>query len=381
MTNDRSTTTKQNKFMNPIVRNILIIAFIVLAVLSVYYLQEVFIYLGIAAVVSLLGRPIMHFFEELKIGNFTLPTSVSAFLTIFIFYAVLALFVLAFVPLIIEQAKLILSIDINTAISSLDQPIEQADALMHKYSLMDPDIHLRDQLTTYLKGFFNFERLQGVFGSVFGFLGNILALLIATFSVTFITFFFLTDKQLLYNMAYSLVPQQWEKGYDKVVNQSKTLLTRYIFGIIVQIVVVAIYVTLAMNIIGIENALLIGVFAGLVNIIPYVGPVLALAFAVFVAITTNLEMDFYTQMVPMLIKVAVALLSMQMLDNLLLQPFIFSNSVKAHPLEIFILILVAGTLFGVLGMVLAIPVYTIFRVVAKEFLSEFKVIKSLTQNI
>lgn len=367
--------------MNPILRYALIVIFVVLAILSFYYLSEIFIYLGIAAVISLMGRPVMHFLDELRLGRFDMPTSIAAFLTLALFYGVLSLFVLAFVPLIIEQVKLISNIDVNQVVSNLDEPINKADALMHKYVVMDPDIHLRDQLTDYIQGLVNFERIQGIFGSVFGFLGNILNIFIAAFSVTFIAFFFLTDRELLYNMIYSVVPTQMEGSFDKVVNQSKTLLTRYIFGIIAQIIGVSIFVTIIMKIIGVENALLIGVFAGLVNIIPYVGVVMGLAFGLFVGVTTNLDMDFYTQMVPLLIKIAVGFGAMQLLDNLLLQPYIFSNSVKAHPLEIFILVLVAGTLFGVVGMILAIPVYTILRVVAKEFLSEFKVIKSLTKNI
>ena len=92
-------------------------------------------------------------------------------------------------------------------------------------------------------------------------------------------------------------------------------------------------------------------------------------------------MDFYTQMMPLLIKILIAFGAMQFLDNIILQPLIFSNSVKAHPLEIFLLILIAGTMFGIFGMILAIPVYTILRVVAKEFLSEFKVVQTLTKNI
>ena len=67
-----------------------------------------------------------------------------------------------------------------------------------------------------------------------------------------------------------------------------------------------------------------------------------------------------------------------MLDNFILQPFIFSNSVRAHPLEIFIVILMGATVNGVLGMVLAIPTYTVLRVLASVFFSEFKIVKSIT---
>jgi predicted PurR-regulated permease PerM len=70
-----------------------------------------------------------------------------------------------------------------------------------------------------------------------------------------------------------------------------------------------------------------------------------------------------------------------LLDAFLIQPNLLGNSVKAHPLEIFLVILIFGTLGGIVGMLLAIPVYTILRVVAKEFLSEYKVVRELTNHL
>ena len=72
---------------------------------------------------------------------------------------------------------------------------------------------------------------------------------------------------------------------------------------------------------------------------------------------------------------------MQLIDNILLQPNIFSKSVKAHPLEIFIVVMMGAKIGGIAGMVLAIPFYTAFRVIGKVFLSEFKVIQKLTRNM
>jgi len=72
---------------------------------------------------------------------------------------------------------------------------------------------------------------------------------------------------------------------------------------------------------------------------------------------------------------------MQLLDNFFLQPTIFGRSVKAHPLEIFIVVLVGAKLGGILGMVVAIPAYTVFRVIGKVFFSEFKVIQRITQGL
>lgn len=103
----------------------------------------------------------------------------------------------------------------------------------------------------------------------------------------------------------------------------------------------------------------------------------------FITISSNLDLglDFYTEMLPLILKVIGAFAAMQMLDNFVLQPFIFSNSVLAHPLEIFIVILVGAKLSGILGMILAIPVYTVIRVIARAFLSEFKIVQKLTGHL
>lgn len=83
----------------------------------------------------------------------------------------------------------------------------------------------------------------------------------------------------------------------------------------------------------------------------------------------------------MLLKVAVAIFAVQFIDNSVLGPMIFSKSVQAHPLEIFIVTLVAAKLGGVIGMVLGIPVYTILRVIARTFFSEFKFVQRLTGRL
>jgi len=113
-------------------------------------------------------------------------------------------------------------------------------------------------------------------------------------------------------------------------------------------------------------------------VIPYIGPLLGAIFAVFITISSNLDLEFYNEMLPLLIKVVVIFASMQLIDNIILQPLIFSRSVLAHPLEIFLIILMGAQLYGIVGMVLAIPAYTVIRVIAKEFLNKFKIVQKLT---
>ena len=145
--------------------------------------------------------------------------------------------------------------------------------------------------------------------------------------------------------------------------------------------IITLIVSTSLTILGVKNALLIGFFAAIMNVIPYIGPVIGAGFAVMITLSSNLDLPFYTEMMPLITKVLIVFGIMQLLDNVLLQPIIFSKSVKAHPLEIFIIVLVGAKLGGILGMVLAIPFYTAFRVIGKVFLSEFKVIQQLTKHM
>ncbi|MGB0424108.1 MAG: AI-2E family transporter, partial [Flavobacteriales bacterium] len=132
---------------------------------------------------------------------------------------------------------------------------------------------------------------------------------------------------------------------------------------------------------GIENALLIGFLAGIINLVPYLGPIIGACIALFVTLTTGLSAETGIELIPLMGRIVLVFAIVQLTDNFLIQPYVFSTSVKAHPLEIFVVISIAGTLAGVTGMILAIPAYTLIRIVAKEFLSGFKIVDSLTKNL
>lgn len=213
---------------------------------------------------------------------------------------------------------------------------------------------------------------------VVGFLGNFLILIT---SVTFIAFFFLKDEKLFGRALKALVPKRRLNEMDTALTAIKRLLTRYFSGILVQITLITIYVTVLLSFFGIPNAFLIAFFAAVVNVIPYLGPLLGALFAMLVIISSNVDANFYVITWPMLIKAFGAFASMQIVDGFILQPYIFSNSVSAHPLEIFIIVVIGAKLGGITGMIVAIPAYTIIRVVAAVFLKEFRLVQKLTQSI
>lgn len=161
------------------------------------------------------------------------------------------------------------------------------------------------------------------------------------------------------------------------------LLVRYFVGLLLEVLGVMALNTIGLTIVGLgfSNAVVIGLVTGVLNVIPYIGPMIGVFFGLAVGVVLNLGLDFYDQMLPLLIYMTIAMLLTQLIDNVVFQPFIYGSSVHAHPLEIFLVILMAGSMAGILGMILAIPSYTVLRVVLKEFFNKYKLVKKLTQSL
>jgi predicted PurR-regulated permease PerM len=215
-------------------------------------------------------------------------------------------------------------------------------------------------------------------GYVMGFFGNFVLLVS---SVSFIAFFFLKDEELFARGIKSVVPDEYLERVDTALAQIKKLLTRYFGGIVLQVGSLAAYLAVFLGVVGVESSILIAVFGAVMNIIPYVGLIIGLLFGLLLAVSSHLDAAFYAEMLPLMIWVTIAFVSMHFLDSFLLQPIIFSSSILAHPLEIFIVIIAGAKLGGIMGMVVALPLYTIFRVIAAEFFSQFKIVKALTDHL
>jgi predicted PurR-regulated permease PerM len=159
------------------------------------------------------------------------------------------------------------------------------------------------------------------------------------------------------------------------------MLGKYFTGVLIDVLFVSSFVSIGLMIIGAKYALVIGAFAGIMNIIPYVGPLISGAFAIIVGVSSNLSLDFYSGIVPLTEKIIVVFVLMNLIDAFLVQPFVFSNRVKAHPIEIFAVILIAGSISGVGGMIVAVPLYTVCRIIAREFFSKYQFVRKLTDEL
>jgi predicted PurR-regulated permease PerM len=293
---------------------------------------------------------------------------------------VLALLLVLFIPLIVQQANNLAGVDYQSIAQALREPMSQLTLWLESRGLIDQQISAEDQLqySLRLQDWFKPAKIGDFFTFLLTAAGNVLIGLVlrAVYHL-----FLLARRDDVFRLPRGHHAQQYENNIRQAFLEIERLLTRYFGGLLIQISILTAFMWILLSLLGIENALLIAFFAALINLIPYVGPLIGAIFGVFITISANLDLNFYEQMLPLIIRVAASFAAMQMLDNYVLQPVIFSKSVKAHPLEIFIIILMGAKINGIMGMVLAIPVYTVLRVVAKTFLSELRVVQALTDSL
>ena len=341
------------------------------------YMLNILGYILIAWVLSMMGKPVMNFFlEKLKLKRLKSGATISALLVMLIYFIIFFLFFVIILPPVINQLDILAHLDYEKVFEPLQEPLTSLQNKLIDLGLLNPEDISRQNIKTVFLKFFNLEGLSTAFSSLINFASNIL---VGIFSVAFITFFFLKDSDMFSNIITSLVPEKHTEKTLLALEETSKLLRRYFAGIALQIIILMSFVFILLTILGIKDALIIAFFAAIINVIPYIGPLIGAVFGIFIVLTNNLGMDFYDVIVIKLVKVVATFIIMQMLDNYILQPMIYSDKIKAHPLEIFIVILVGANIYGILGMVLAIPVFIVLRAIAKVFFSNFRVVKKITE--
>ena len=350
----------------------------VIFILFIWYFSNIVFYILAAAVISFVGRPLVHVLDSLRIGRVKLPHALSALITLLVMFGLVTALFSVFVPLIARQASILTTIDTEAVMAGLREPLAFVDSTLHRFSLLREGEGIEQAIVEKLKSLINVATFTNALNYVIAFTGTFF---MAVFSILFISFFFLKDDTLFYDSFMLLVPQKYNPSAARIMKEVKRLLTRYFMGLLIELSSMITLITLGLTLFGVENALLIGFIGGLMNIIPYLGPIIGASIGILIGIISALSLGAYTSMLPLSLTIVAVFGVSNLIDNILLQPLIYSTSVKAHPIEIFLVIIIAGSLFGVVGMILAVPAYTVIRVILREFFSEMRIVKKLTENM
>ncbi len=358
---------------------------VLIGVYLIWYFKAIVFFIFISAILSLITRPVFNFLQGVKRGKqkskLHLSKTWSALITVLVLWLFLLGFVSYVVPFLIEEVQFLSQVDFFMMLERLDKATTPIFKPLNDTIIGNVGVPLiKEQLNEFLVSIFDFGKLQEMVSSIADFIGNTF---MALFSVSFITFFLLRDEWLLLEAIKMFVPEIYYLGVEHMLWSINRLLRRYFIGIVVQITLISILVICGFLIVGLEfrHALIIGLFSGFINIIPYLGPIIGATFGSLVSLVVFLQMVNPPSIFLFMGGVLLIYVIVQLLDNVVFQPVIFSTSVKAHPLEIFLVIIMAGYIGGMIGMFLAIPVYTIIRVVAKEFFSKYNLVRKLTGKL
>lgn len=355
---------------NGILRALLTVVVIGLILLFLYQISTVLTYLVVSMILTMIGKPILNFFKKRLKFNHIFATIA----TIFIFVLIILGFILMFIPLISSQGQNLSLLNTAAIEKNITELVNQIKVFLDSHNIDSSRVLKEANISSKI----NFTFIPDFLNSI---LGTISSLGVGLGSVLFITFFFLKDRVLFLRGAKKLIPDSYEEQFLNSFEKINDLLSRYFIGLLLQLFIVFLLYLIVLIIFGIPNALIIAFLCAVLNIIPYVGPLIASILAALLTMLSNLGNDFQTEILPTTIYVLIGFWIVQIIDNNVSQPVIFSKSVSSHPLEIFLVILIAGFLSGILGMIIAVPLYTIMKVIGKEFLPENKIIQLLTKNI
>jgi len=342
---------------------------VVLMVFAVWFFSNIFIYVAISLVLATMLRPLTNQVSRFQIFGGGVPRPLAILLSFSVVVAVISLFVVLFIPLVTAQIEVLAHLDFSQVFDSLIQPVRWFEHILISNNLSArPEGFMVESFKSGVLDFVNRINFTDVLNQLISFTGNIFVGLLA---VTFITFFLLYEDGIIRRHIIALVPNQYFEVFISALYKIEKLLSNFLIGILFQMFSIFTIASVGLSIAGINYALTIAVFAAVANLIPYLGPLLGGIFGIVVAVSTSGDLTLSNDTLILVVKVFSVFGIVQATDNILLQPLIFSKSVKAHPLEIFVIIFVGATIAGIPGMIAAIPVYTVLRVSTSEIYAGF----------
>ena len=343
-----------------------------------WYFSSTVIYILVSAVLAIVGRPLVRLISRLKVGKWSVPRWLSAMITLVVMWVVLVGFCLLVVPLVVGKVSSLAALDLGSVLANIQEPLENIQHYLSNLAIMpEQTVSVSEIIVGWLRKVVDYQTINTAFSSV---VDITLTLVVAFFSVSFITFFFLKEDGLFYKMVTALFPSRYVDNVTRALDKITHLLSRYFTGLLFESLILMTVISVVLMLFGlaVEDACFIGVIMGVMNVVPYAGPVMGGIASIFVGIVAPIEgcTIGYTLAV-----IVGTLLTVKGIDDFVIQPTLYSERVNAHPLEVFIVILLAGSAGGILGMLLAIPSYTVLRVFAKEFFSQYTLVKNLTKDI
>lgn len=331
---------------------------------------DILLYVVISLIIATILRPLVNYLNKLYFFGFSLPKVFSIIIGYSILVGFIILFIGLFVPLVSDQILILNQLNYDTLYQNISEPIAAVEHFLIESipSIGEPGF-LIEAVRENILEFVQTLDFSSLLNNLLSFTGSFFVGLLA---VTFISFFMLFEKGLVRRRFISIIPNKYFEVSIGAIYKIESLLSNYLLGLLFQMIAIFTIAAVGLSILGVKYAITIAVFAAVANLIPYAGPILGSSFGIIVGVTTGGLFEMNNDLFILLIKILSVFAVVQITDNILLQPLIFSKSVKAHPLEIFVIIFAGASLAGVVGMIAAIPAYTILRVIFVELYNGYR---------
>ena len=341
-------------------QSILLYALCLLAIgFLTWFFSNIVLYFSCALVLSTLLKPIVNALYRLCAFNTRMHRSLVILLSFALILLVLWAVFSLFLPLIRDQIAVLNALSYERFLRGLELPLSHIEDWLIRLHITDQTPgFLLDIIRTQLFSFFESIEIGMLLNEFVGFTGGVF---IAVISIVFLTFMLLYEEQFLYRSFIAFVPNRYFEVIISWAFRVEQQFVSYLGGLFTQMGIIFFISTCGLAIINVKYAATIGLFAALANLVPYLGPILGTFFAIVVSLSAYTMDIFSYEAFSLVLQIGLVFLFVQLIDNLLVQPLVFSRSIKAHPIEVFLIIFVGANIAGILGMILAIPAYTIVK--------------------
>lgn len=328
--------------------------------------QTMFLPFLLAGVLFYLLRPVVNIMERFKIPR------VVSILIIYIAGIGLVTFIVFLIgptlqkqvmnlvdnaPMLFDEVrKLIISLENNPWIQEQFQPSET-------FSIEN----LTENIADYLAAAFDF-----LGNNIAGFIGAVTSFVLVIIVLPFILFFLLKDGDKAPDQVLRFLPEKQQVEGKRILSDMDSKLSSYIQGQLIVSLFVGTLMYISYLIIGVDYSLLLALFAMVTNVVPFVGPWIGTIPAVIVAV-----IDSWVTM----LWVIVAIVIVQQIESNLISPNVMGKKLKVHPLTIIVLILVAGRFGGLIGLILAVPLYAVTKVVVSHMYRLLQLRKKVDEEL
>lgn len=334
----------KNITLERVVKSLLALAGVTVVGLLLYYYSTLLGYAIIAMIFSYILDPLVNRMQSAGMNRtLSITLTLSALILILVWIST------NIIPIIANQmVELAAQLNVQN-IESITEQIE--NRLTQKFRFL-PEGFLSDNLVNVLQNVFDVGEIPAALSNIIGIFTNIFY---ATLIIPFATFFFLKDGTKIRRDLLQIVPNKYFETTLSLIDKIESRLGLYLRSVLLQSFIVAFASYIALTIVGLNNALSVGIAVGLANTIPYFGPIIGYILSIIVSI---IEVGNFALVLPCIL----AILFVQMLDNIVLQPMIFSRSADMHPVSILFIIMIGAETAGILGMLVAIPLATVIKI-------------------